>query len=390
VRTALVVCEIALAVVLMIGASLMMASFVRLFRVDPGFRTEDIVTLQFDLPRASYPEGEQKAAFYDRLLERLKAVPGVTGVGMTNHLPLGGSDTTWTFYAEGRPPAEPGSEPEAGYRVVDSDYFRTMGIPLRRGRGFDSRDHQKDAAAVIVNREMAERFWPGTDPLGKRFKLGDAAAEQPWLTIVGVVGDVKHTGLADRTEPEMFLPYSPAWFDPMTVVVRAKGDPLAVMAPVRRAVRELDPNLPLYNVRPLAQVLSDSLARPRLNLVLMSAFALLALVLAAVGIYSVMAQAVVQQKQRIAIQMALGATQRNVLGLVLRQGMTLALTGLVIGLAAAAGFSRLLSGLLFEVGTTDVATFLQVAVLFTLVSLMAIYIPAFRAARVDPMVFLKA
>jgi len=265
-----------------------------------------------------------------------------------------------------------------------------MGIPLLRGRAFDSRDHQKSAATVIVNREMADRFWPGTDPLGKRFKLGDASAEQPWLTVVGVVGNVKHTGLAEHTEPEMFLPYSPEWYDPMTVVVRATGDPLAAVAPIRRAVRELDPNLPLYNVKPLAQVLSDSLARPRLNLVLMSAFAILALVLAAVGIYGVMAQAVVQQKQRIAIQMALGATQRNVLGLVLRQGMTLALIGLVIGLVAAAGFSRLLSGLLFEVGTTDPATFVQVAVLFSLVSLMAIYIPAFRAARVDPMVCLKA
>lgn len=387
-RQVLVMTEIALAVVLLIGAGLMLVSFVRLFRVSSGFEAKGLLTLQFSLPKARYPTGDQEAIFFTQALRRAAAVPGVESVGMVSHLPLSGSNVHWTYTQDGMR-VEVGQEPEAGYRVVDSDYFRTMKIPLLRGRSFNAADHLKGAAEVaIVNQTMARTQWKGQDPVGKRFKLGNVASDQPWMTVVGIAGDVRHDSLAVPAEAEFFLPFSPEWWDSMTLVVRSRN-PGSLVGPIRAAFREIDRDLPLYNVRTMEEVLTDSFARQRFNLILTSIFATLALVLAAIGIYGVMAQSVVQQTRKIAVQMALGASRRGVLIPIVEEGMFLAAIGLAAGLAVALYSSRLMQSLLFGVTPSDPLTFVGVAAAFLVVALIAVSVPAMRAVRVDPMTCLK-
>jgi putative ABC transport system permease protein len=390
-RGLLVVSEIALSVVLLVGAGLMMTSFLRLFRVQTGLRPDRILTLQFTLPPTTYPGGAQEAAFFTRILDRVSQLPGVESAGLINHLPLSGSNTHWSFHVDGQPAEPPGQEPQAGYRIADTGYFRTLGIPLKAGRLFTASDHLAGSSAVLVNETMAQRFWPRGDALGRRLKLGEAAAtDQPWLTVVGIVGDVHHNGLASPVEPELFLPYSPTWYDPMTLVVRTSGSPLGFVNPIRSAVWELDKNLPLYSVKTMGQVLAESLAKERFNMVLMGTFAAIALLLALVGIYGIMAQSVAQQTQSIAVQIALGATRSNVLRRVLRQGIRLVAVGIACGVMVALALSHLLSSLLFGVTATDPVTFGEVILLFFVVALAAVYLPALRATRVDPMLCLKA
>ncbi|HSF41143.1 MAG TPA: ABC transporter permease [Thermoanaerobaculia bacterium] len=390
-RGLLVVTEIALSVVLLVGAGLMMASFVRLFQVRTGLQPDRVLTLQFTLPGSTYPEGAQKATFYTRVLDRVSQAPGLESVGLVNHLPLSGSNTHWSFHVEGQPAPAPGQEPQAGYRVTDSGYFRTLGIPLAAGRLFTASDHLSGSSTVLVNETLAQRFWPRGDVLGKRLKLGEASAtDQPWLTVVGIVSDVRHNGLAAPVEPELFLPYSPDWYDPMTLVVRTSGPPLGSVNTIRSAVWELDKNLPLYNVKTMEQVLMESLAKERFNMALMGTFAAVALFLSLVGIYGIMAQSVAQQTQSIAVQIALGATRRDVLWRVLQQGMRLVAAGIVFGVLVALGVSHLLSSLLFGITATDPMTFGAVVLLFFVVALAAVYLPALRATRVDPMMCLKA
>ena len=389
-RSVLVAGEIALSVVLLIGACLMMVSFVRLFRVSPGFRPEKVLTLQFTLPRSSYPEGAQKAAFFGRVLERVAAVPGVTSAGLINNLPLSGSNTHWNFHLEGQH-VEQGKEPQAGYRIVDEGYFRTLRIPLVAGRPFRLADHQKGSAVVLVNDTLARRYWPRGDALGKRLRLGDeGSTDQPWLTVVGVVGDVRHAGLATPVEPELFVPYSPDWWDPMTLVVRTGGDPAQAAGGVRAAIWDLDRTLPLYNVRTMEEVLAGSLAKARLNLILMAAFAVAAFVLAIVGIYGIMAQSVDLQAQTIAVHMALGADRPTVLRGVLRQGFVLSASGVAAGIAVALALGRTLESLLYGISASDPAAIAGVAAIFLVIALAAVLVPALRATRIDPMVCLKA
>jgi putative ABC transport system permease protein len=389
-RTVLVAGEIALSVVLLIGACLMMVSFARLFKVNPGFRPEKVLTMQFTLPRSSYPEGAQKAAFFGRVLERVAAVPGVVSDGMINHLPLSGSNTHWNFHLEGQH-VEQGKEPQAGYRVADEGYFRTLRIPLVAGRLFRLADHQKGAAVVLVNDTMARRYWPRGDALGKRLRLGDeSSTDQPWLTVAGVVGDVRHDGLAVPAAPELFLPYSPDWWDPMNLVVRTSGDPEQAAGSVRAAVWDLDKTLPLYNVKTMDGVLAGSLAKLRLDLVLMAVFAAVAFVLAIVGIYGIMAQSVDLQAPTIAVHMALGADRPAVLRSVLWRGLVLSASGVAAGVAASLALNRTLASLLYGVSASDPAAFAGVAALFLVIAQVAVLIPALRATRVDPMTCLKA
>jgi putative ABC transport system permease protein len=255
-RAALVVVEVGLAVVLLICVGLMTVSFVHLFRTDAGFQPQNILTLRVTLSPSVYPTPEQQASFYEQLLGRIGTLPGVEGAAMVNHLPLAGEDTDWTFTVEGRQ-VQRGQEPKAGYRVVEADYFRTMKIPLVYGRGFQPFDHRQGTTAVIVNQTMARLSWPAESPLGKRFRLGNVDSDQPWLTVVGVVGDVRHTGLAIPARPELFLPFSPDWWDSMALVVRTGGDPAQWVGPVRSAIRELDKNLPIDDVETMEHVLAS-------------------------------------------------------------------------------------------------------------------------------------
>jgi putative ABC transport system permease protein len=388
-RNLLVVGEISLSIVLLVGAGLMTASFLQLLRVDPGFRTQRVLTLRFTLPNSTYPDGQSKASFFARVLERVAAVPGVQSTGLINHLPLSGANTLWSFQTEDHPPSRPGEEPTAGYRIADAGYFRTLGIPLVAGRLFTAADHQKGSNALIINDSLARQLWPDRSPLGRRVRLGNAKSEEPWLTVVGVVVAVRHDGLRVSPGPEFFLPYSPDASDPMTLVVGAGANPLAIAGEVRKAIWELDRNLPLYAVKSLEQVLADSLSRERFNLALLGSFATIAVFLALVGLYALMAQAVVQQKQSIAVHLALGARRIDILRDVLRQGMVLVAVGVGVGMLVSLWLGRLLSSQLFEVVATDPMTLGTVVFLFIAVALAALGVPALRATQVDPMACLK-
>jgi putative ABC transport system permease protein len=390
-RSALVVAELALAVVLLVGTGLMTNSLIRLFRVDPGFRPRGVMTLKLTVTPALFSGPEPIARFFEQVWQRLAVVPGVVSTGMISELPLSGEDTFWNFVPDGRP-LVPGQEPGASLRMVGGDYFRTVGIPLLRGRLLDRHDSLPGAGAAVINRTMARLFWPGEDPLGKRFHLGvvGAQAGHPWVPIVGVVGDVRHRGLGEPAPPEMYLPFSIVdWAPTMVFVARTDGPPAVLAAPARRVILELEPRLPVYAVRTLEDVVSDSLARRRFDLVLMSVFAGAALLLANVGIYGVMAQTVAQQKQSIAIQMALGAERQHVLLRVLRQGMAVVLAGIALGLLVSFGATRVLTSLLYGVTATDPLTFAAVIAVLLLVALVTISLPAHRATRVDPVLCLK-
>ena len=388
-RAALVIGEIAIAVTLLVGAGLMANSLLRLLNVDPGFRSKGILTLKLTLPRSSYPSSQKLASFFDQALTRLTAVPGVTDVGMVNFLPLVGERTLWTFLPEGRV-IQPGQEPTGSYFLVGGNYFRTVHTPLLQGRAFGSGDHQPGAETVIINQKMAQLFWPKENPLGKRFKLGSVGSWNPWLTIIGVVGDVRQDGLGQPIEPAILLPFSSeSWDNTMTFVVRTSGNPAAVASDVRMAIWGLDRNLPVYQVSTLDDVLSASLAKPRFNLLVISAYSCVALFLALIGIYGIIAHSVVQQRQRIAIQMALGATRGGVLLAILRKGLALVLAGISLGVLFTIGAGRMLESMLYDVTATDPLTLVAVISAFLAVAIFAILVPAHSATRVDPIICLK-
>jgi putative ABC transport system permease protein len=325
------------------------------------------------------------AGFYHQSLERLSSVPGVQSAAATTGLPMAGGFGSRYFRIDGRPPQPAGQGFNANVNLTTPGYFQTMNILLIAGRDFDERDALKTPEAVVINQEMARRYWPDEDPLGQRLAVGNG----PWRTVVGVVGDVKQSGLDIETRPEMFWPYyqSPVPF--ATFVVRTSGDPVAMTSAVRGAMQEVDKGLPVYNIKAVNDVISDSVAPRRLNMLLLGIFAGVALVLAAVGIYGVISYSVSQRTREIGIRMALGASHRSVLKLVIGEGMILALIGVGIGVVASFFLTRLMSTLLFGVGTTDPITFVAISLLLTGVSIVATLIPARRAIRVDPMVALR-
>jgi putative ABC transport system permease protein len=402
----LVISEVALALVLLIGAGLLIKGFLRLRSVDPGFNPKNVLVTWTVLSPSKYPDRTQVADFYQTLLARIEALPGVQFVGATNDLPLSGDNSSWGFTTEAHPRPAPGEVLEANYRVASPNYFRAMGISLVRGRFFTEFDNESAPGAVIINETMARRFWSDEDPIGKRMKLGSPDPQHTWdglwLTIVGVVGDVKHFGLAADARPEMYVtylqnpwrglpaaPYMTVVWRGVSLVVRVAAEPTALAAAVRRAVWSVDKDQPVFGVNTIEQVLSNSVAQRRFTMLLLSLFAALALVLAALGIYGVMSYAVTQRTREIGIRMSLGAQPSDALRLVLKQGLGLALVGVGIGLAAAFTLTRVLSGLLYSVSATDPATFAGISLLLAAVALLACYIPARRATRVDPMVALR-
>jgi putative ABC transport system permease protein len=388
-RKALVVCEVALSLILLVGAGLMIRSFWKLQSVDPGFDTSNTLTLSVGLPSTRYPEPQQQLAFHDRVLEQMAALPGVVAVGSTTTIPLTGGGSRQPFTIEGRPAPPVSEQPLAQTRYVSPEYFRAMGIPLKQGRVFEDRDREGAPQVVIISEAMARRFWPGQNPLGQRltasFHLKQGARE-----VVGVVGDVKSRGLDDEAAATMYLPFRQAPRPWITFVARTASDPQGFVQPVSRAVYAVDREQALSSVRTMEQVLTESLSGRRFNMTLLMTFAGLALVLAAVGVYGVMNYSVMLRRRELGIRIALGARGLDVLRLVLGQGLALTLIGVGVGMAGAYALTRLMASLLYGVTATDFVTFGSVSCVLILVGLLASFLPARRATKVDPMIALRS
>jgi|HubBroStandDraft_2_1064218.scaffolds.fasta_scaffold00435_2 predicted permease len=388
-RALFVVVEVALSVMLLIGAGLLVRSFERVLNTDPGFRPERVLTASIDLPPDEYSKDEQVVSFYRQLTERLRQTPGILAVGGSTDLPLMGG---WThaFTPESYRPS-PGSGLLMCYHsVIYGDYLQVMGIPLLRGRYFTDHDDRSSTHALIVSESLAKKYWPGQDPLGKRLKWGTAETASPWLTIVGIVGDVKQGPLDFVTALHTYEPYAQLGEAPsLRIAVRSQVEPASVAAAVRAAAWGLDRQLALANMRPMDEVISRSTAARRFNLLVVGSFAVLALALAALGIYAVLAFSVARRTHEIGVRMALGAGGGDVLGLVLGQALRVTVIGVCFGVVGALGLTRFLGNLLYEVQPTDPPTFVGVLLLLLSVSIAASYLPARRAMRVDPMVALR-
>jgi putative ABC transport system permease protein len=390
-RGGLVIGQMALAMMLLAGAGLLVRSFTQLRRVDPGFRSDGVLTFRISLPESAYAEDARRTAFFDELVARLRALPGVSGAGAVSGLPLGGSRFGFSFEIAGRPPVTPAQQPSIELRIVTADYLKTMGIPLRLGRGIEASDTASAPPVVVLSESAARRYFPGEDPLGQRLKIGMRTSQgSAGGEIVGVVGDVKDGGLAADSLPTAYLPYAQTPFGTLDVLVRTATSPLALLSAAQGVVRELDPELALARVRTLDDVVARSISEPRFYTVLLGAFATIALLLAAIGIFGVLSYAVVQRSREIGIRVALGAHPAQVLGLVLRQALLLSATGVAAGLVGALLLGRALSSLLFQLSPRDPATLACVAGLLVFVALVASYLPARQATRVDPLVALRS
>jgi predicted permease len=388
VRRLLVVSELALSVVLLIGAGLLIRSFARLQNVAPGFNAQNVLT--FDLTMTGKKYGDKQAILntYRQLWDRLEHIPGVSASGGVTSLPLSQAYAWTPITVEGRTPLPGEKFLNADERVVGGHYFEAMAIPLRRGRFFNEQDDVSKPRVVLVDEYMAEQIWPEQDPVGKRIHIVELKSDDPWQTVVGVVGRVKQDTLDSDPRIAFYLPQTQYPTRAMTVALRSSKD-AGVLRAVKKELRNLDADLPMYYVRTMQQRVDESLARRRFSMLLLAVFASVALALATIGIYGVMAYLVNQGRREIGIRIALGATHRNILSLVVRQGMALALCGIAIGLAGAFVLTRLIRSLLFGVEATDTVTFVEIALLLGLVALLASYIPARRAARVDPLVALR-
>jgi putative ABC transport system permease protein len=384
-RSALVVSEIALAVVLLASAGLLIKSFIRLQQVDRGFNTDNILTMVVRLPDAAYSKDPQIVNFFVQALERVRSLPGVRSAGVINFLPLyGGLGSATGFKIEGRPEPPPGQGPSTDVRVVDAGYFETMGIPLLRGRNFSSLELREPKRVILINEALARKHFPDGDAIGKRLDV--AMFENPiWCEIVGVVGNVRYDSLIDESPPAVYFAHPDLAYSFMTLVVRTDNDPGAIAPAVQREIRSLDPNQPVSDIRTMDQVMSEWTSRSRFNTLLLGLFAALATLLSAVGIFGVMNYSVALRTRELGLRLAVGAQPRQVLLLVLKQGLLLTVFGVAVGLAAALALTRLLSGLLFGVAAIDVGTFATISLLLVLVSLLACYLPARRAMRIDPL-----
>lgn len=387
-RKALVISEVALSLILLIGAGLMIRSFWKLQQVDPGFNTNNTLTMSVRLSSIKYPEARQQAAFFDRVLEQVSALPGVVSAGATTTIPLIGSGSTQPFTIEGQPESAVAEQPMALMRYISPDYFRTLGIPLRQGRVFTDQDRENAVPSIIISETMARKLWPGQNPIGKRLTPSFHRQQGP-REIVGVVGDVKAQGLDADMASMMYVTYKQAPRAFMMIVARTSSDPQASIQAISKAIYDIDKEQAITYIRTMDQVLTESVSGRRFNMTLLMAFAALALILAAVGVYGVMNYSVTLRKRELGIRMALGAQALDVLRLVLGQGLTLTLTGIGVGLLGAYGLTHLMANLLYGVAATDFLTFASVSGVLMAVGLLASYIPARRATKVDPMIALR-
>jgi putative ABC transport system permease protein len=387
VRDLLVVSQIAITLLLLVGASVLMRSFTELRQVDPGFRAERVFSAHLAVPRSEYPTDRAIADLYARMLERLRALPDVEWAGMVNRLPLGGANQNGTLVLEdARGQIE--LKLTTNWRTVTPDYFRAMGIPLVRGRTFTDADHADAPPVGIIDERLARLAWPGQDPIGRRFRL--PLSDAPWVTIVGVVGDIRHETLDADAAPHAYWNYRQRTQDRAALVVKTRGDPAALTRSVSAVVGAVDPDLPLYDVRTLEAVVERSLARRWLQTAVLGSFAAIALLLASIGVYGVIAYAVGQRLREFGIRMALGARRRDIVSLVLRRGARLFLVGAVIGISGAVLAVRVLTSLVYGVSPLDLPSFVAATVILLVVGLTACYLPAQRAARADPTVALRS
>jgi putative ABC transport system permease protein len=401
-RANLVISEVALAMVLLVGAGLLVRSFQRLLKVDPGFRGDHLLTMSVTLPKAKYPDGLKPSAFYKELVATVKTLPGVEAAGTVTWLPMSGTYSSGSVALEDTSIRNATISPqtnlpyiETDYRWITPGYFEAMKVPLRKGRMLTDADNDAAAPRVaLIDEEFANRFWPGKDPIGKRIAYNTVPNTNPpqpiWCTIVGVVGHVKHYALDVQGREQAYFPAAQADFTRnMSVVVRTANDPAALSSAMRSQIAALDPELPVYNVDTMDQLLTQSLTSRQMNMLLLVSFALLALTLAAVGIYGVMSYAVTQRTQEIGVRMALGASRNNVLKMIVLHALRLAGAGVAAGLVLALLLTRLISGLLFGVSASDPLTFAGITILLAMVAFLASYLPALRATKVDPLVALR-
>lgn len=389
-RSMLVVAEVALSLLLLVMAGLMIRSFARLTNVEPGFDAANLLSMRLNLSPEKYKTGEQKADFFQQLIERIQALPGVRGAAVASHTPFVYTED-WTVTIEGGALAAEARTQNVDTRTISPNYFSTLGIPLIKGESFSAQDTLATPGVAVVNQAMARRFWPNEDALGKRFKVGRADANSPWLTIKGVVADSAQGALDEPIHPEAYFPLAQAagMYRRMNLAVRGTSDPRPLLGAIRRAVQALDSQQPVYQVQTLEEMISQSIGTRRFALRLLQMFAALALVLAAVGIYGVMSYAVTERTHEIGLRVALGAQTSDVLKLIVGQGMKLALIGIGVGLLAALAATRLMATLLYEVSATDPLTFAGVALLLALIALLACWLPARRATKTDPLTALR-
>jgi putative ABC transport system permease protein len=385
-RSALVVIEVTLALMLLGGAGLLARSFIQLAHVDPGFTPENATVLRLSLPQKKYALPEQQTAFANSLLERVKNLPGVQAAGLTHSMPLVG-DYVLSFNIEGRPALAPSDLPNTNYYAVTPDYFRAMGIRLVRGRVFTAQDDAKAPRVAIINETMARQHFPNEDPIGKRINITNGP--DTWREIIGIVGDIKQYGVDKATSSQSYEPFAQVPFSSLNVVIRTNGPPTALLGAIRPTVYAVDKDQPIGTIRPLEEIMADSIARQRFAMTLLTVFSLVALVIAAVGIYGVMAYSVVQRTGEFGIRMALGAQQRDVLRLVLTQGGKLIGLGLIIGLAATLAASRAMGSMLFNTSAQDPLTLATITLLLGAVALIACLLPANRATKVNPIEALR-
>lgn len=386
-REGLVAVEIALSLILLVGAGLMIQSFAHLMRVDPGYDVNNVLTMQMSLPTTKYPQRYDVGNFYRRLLDRVAALPGVKAAGIVNPLPLSGNDRTTDVEIEGIPLAHPSQGIRVDWAPISPGYLQAMGIPLLQGRGFLQHEQPGPPITVaIVDRTMAERFWAGTSPIGKRFRQlsGPTPGTQPWITIVGVVARVKNSGVQSTGNIQMYAPFDqiPLWGS--TLVVRSDSDPAQLTTTVRRVVLTLDPELPVFNIRTMKDLFSKSVAQPRFSTLLLIALALVALVLALIGLYGVVSYSVTQRTREVGLRMAIGADRKSIWRLVVGWAVVPILSGIGIGLAGAYALARTIRSLLFAVSATDLGTFAAIAALLAFTGFLGTCVPAFRAATMNP------
>ncbi len=391
IRSALLVSEVALALVLVIAAGLLVRTFFHLLKVDPGFNTTRVLMFELTLPGARYPDKDSLAGVYRKVLNRLNDIPGVQAAGLGSPMPMSGGQESSAFAIPGRTfDKSSGRNPIASYTIASPGYFSAIGTPILRGRPFLDSDTADSQPVAIISKTLADQFYPGEDPIGKSIKL--PPAKFPTLTIVGIAADVKHFTVRESTGPEFYVVYTQKPYPDMLtmqVALRTQADPRAIIGSAREAIRSVDPTLPIAKVSTLASLVDDSMTQPRFSMLLLAAFAALALLLASIGIYGVISYAVAQRTQEFGIRLALGAQPRNVFSMVLGQGARLALLGVVLGFIAAFAVTRLMTSLLFGVQPTDPITFIAVPALLMAVALLACYIPARRATRVDPIIALR-
>jgi putative ABC transport system permease protein len=384
-RNGLVVTEVALALVLLSGAGLLMKSFGRLQNVNPGFNPRNALTFEISLPKIQYPDNSSIVAFNREAQRRISALPGVQTVGFSTILPLAGTNSDWSFEIEGRPSKDNSPSPDEEKRQVSVDYFRALETPLIKGRFFTDADNADAPRVIIVNQAFAKKFWPNEDALGKRIVMGGMSDDPKWITIVGVVDDMRHFGLDVDPKPEMYVPFAQEPYFTTIYLVRSNQDPLSLLPAIRREIQAIDPGVPLANARTFENVIADSVAPRRLSVVLLGVFAGFAVLLASVGIYGVMSFLVVQRTHEIGVRMALGAQRSDVLKLILGRSLKLITAGTAIGLVVAVMSTGMLRALLYNVSAFDTPTFALVTILLAAVALAASYLPAMRATKADPL-----